>query len=61
MTHGIDNDFLVAIEITDHPFHAPADTLLQGLLDEGQGLRLLRKPWRNSFTSSVTPVACRIP
>ncbi len=35
MTHGIDTDFLVAAEITDHPFHRQADALLQGLLDVG--------------------------
>lgn len=34
MTYGIDTDFLVAIEITDHPFHKQADTLLQTLLAE---------------------------
>lgn len=38
MTHGIDTDFLVASEITDHPFHASADALLQGLLDDGHDL-----------------------
>lgn len=32
MTYGIDTDFLVAIEITDHPFHKQADVLLQTLL-----------------------------
>ncbi|MES2657833.1 MAG: PIN domain-containing protein [Verrucomicrobiota bacterium] len=35
MTHGIDTDFLVAIEIRDHPFHPQADALLQTLLEEG--------------------------
>jgi predicted nucleic acid-binding protein len=35
MTHGIDTDFLVAVEIRDHPFHLQADSLLQGLLADG--------------------------
>lgn len=28
MTYGIDTDFLVAVEIRDHPFHREADALL---------------------------------
>ncbi len=27
MTHGVDTDFLVAVEVTDHPFHQQADAL----------------------------------
>jgi len=38
MTHGIDTDFLVAVEIGDHPFHRPADRLLGSLLAEGHDL-----------------------
>jgi len=38
MTHGIDTDFLVAVEIADHPFHEPADRLLTALLDAGHDL-----------------------
>jgi predicted nucleic acid-binding protein len=38
MTHGIDTDFLVAAEIRDHPFHHPADALLQALLADGHDL-----------------------
>ena len=38
MTHGIDTDFLVAAEIRDHPFHRPADALLQSLLGDGHDL-----------------------
>ena len=34
MTYGLDTDFLVACEIVDHPFHRPADALLQKLLAE---------------------------
>ena len=40
MTHGIDTDFLVAVEILDHPFHHKADALLQSLLDDGHDLAL---------------------
>jgi predicted nucleic acid-binding protein len=40
MTHGIDTDFLVASEITDHPFHRPADALLQSLLLDGHDFAL---------------------
>ena len=40
MTHGIDTDFLVAIGITDHPFHKKADALLQKLLSEGHDFAL---------------------
>jgi len=40
MTHGIDTDFLVAVEVRDHPFHGPADALLQRLLAEGHDLAL---------------------
>lgn len=32
MTHGVDTDFLVAVEIRDHPFHKPADALMNRLL-----------------------------
>lgn len=35
MTHGIDTDFLVAVEIREHPWHPQADALLQTLLDAG--------------------------
>jgi len=38
MTHGIDTDFLVAVEIRDHPFHREADSLLQSLLTAGHEL-----------------------
>ncbi|MCX6970140.1 MAG: PIN domain-containing protein [Verrucomicrobia bacterium] len=38
MTHAIDTDFLVALEIRDHIFHKPADGLLNRLLDEGHEL-----------------------
>jgi predicted nucleic acid-binding protein len=40
MTHGIDTDFLVAVEVADHPFHASADTLLTRLLNDGHELAL---------------------
>jgi predicted nucleic acid-binding protein len=40
MTHGIDTDFLVAIEVTDHPFHRQADHPIQDLLDNGHNLAL---------------------
>ena len=40
MTHGIDTDFLVAVEIREHPFHDPADALLQSLLADGHDLAL---------------------
>lgn len=35
MTHGIDANFLLAVEITDHPLHRQADQLLSKLLDDG--------------------------
>ncbi len=41
MTHGIDTDFLVAVEIRDHPFHREADALLQSLLNDGHHLALI--------------------
>ncbi len=41
MTHGIDTDFLVAVEILDHPFHREADALLQSLLNDGHHLALV--------------------
>lgn len=40
MTHGVDTDFLVAVEILDHPFHQKADALLRDLLDQGHDLAL---------------------
>jgi predicted nucleic acid-binding protein len=40
MTHGIDTDFLVAVEIREHPFHRPADALLQSLLAGDHNLAL---------------------
>lgn len=38
MTHGIDTDFLVAVEIRDHPGHQLAVALLNRLLDGGHNL-----------------------
>lgn len=40
MTHGIETDFLVAVEIAEHPFHREADALLQSLLADGHDLAL---------------------
>ena len=40
MTHGLDTDFLVAVEILDHPFHTPAETLLTALLAAGHDFAL---------------------
>lgn len=40
MIHGIDTDFLVAVEIRDHPFHRDADALLALLLEEGHEFAL---------------------
>ncbi len=40
MTHGIDTDFLVAVEVLDHPFHLSADALLRQLLDDGHDFAL---------------------
>lgn len=40
MTHGIDTDFLVAAEITDHPFHQRADALLRELIVHGHDFAL---------------------
>lgn len=41
MTHGIDTDFLVAVEIRDHPFHRAADALLQSLLADGHDIAVV--------------------
>lgn len=41
MTHGIDTDFLVAVEIRDHPFHHQADALLHALLADGHELAVV--------------------
>lgn len=38
MTHGIDTDFLVAVEVREHPFHLRADALLSDLLAKGHDL-----------------------
>jgi len=38
MTHGIDTDFLVAVEVREHPFHLRADALLTELLAKGHDL-----------------------
>ncbi len=40
MTYGIDTDFLVAVEILDHPFHQQADAVLQTALNAGHHLAL---------------------
>jgi predicted nucleic acid-binding protein len=40
MTHGIDTDFVVAVEIREHPSHARADSLLTDLLANGHDLAL---------------------
>ena len=40
MTHGVDTDFLVAVEIHDHPFHKRAEGLLRQLLAEGHDFAL---------------------
>ncbi len=41
MTHGIDTDFLVAVEILDHPFHVSAESLLHRLLNAGDTFALV--------------------
>jgi predicted nucleic acid-binding protein len=38
MVHGIDTDFLVAVDVKDHPFHSHADELLTTLLRDGHDL-----------------------
>jgi predicted nucleic acid-binding protein len=38
MIHGIDTDFLVAVEVKEHPFHQQADALLAALLKAGHDL-----------------------
>ena len=40
MTHGIDTDFLIAVEIRDHIYHKPAERLLDRLLDNGHELAI---------------------
>lgn len=40
MIYGIDTDFLVAVEILDHPFHEPASRLLRKLIADGHLLAL---------------------
>ena len=40
MIHGVDTDFLVAVEVKDHPFHPQADALLTALLKDGHDLAL---------------------
>lgn len=40
MIHGIDADFIVAVEILDHPLHREADALLEQLLDGGHEFAL---------------------
>jgi predicted nucleic acid-binding protein len=41
MTHGIDTDFLVAVEILEHPHHAPAEALMHRLLAAGDDFALV--------------------
>jgi predicted nucleic acid-binding protein len=38
MTHGVDTDFLVAVEVAEHPYHGPANALLSVLLERGSTL-----------------------
>jgi len=40
MTHGLEIEFLLAVEISDHPLHRQANGLLDRLLDEGHDLAL---------------------
>lgn len=40
MIHGIDTDFLVAVEIREHPFHVAAEALLRSLLADGHEFAL---------------------
>lgn len=40
MTHGVDTDFLVAAEISNHPFHPRADALIRSLFDAGHDFAL---------------------
>jgi predicted nucleic acid-binding protein len=41
MIYGLDTDFLVAVEITNHPFHQGADALVSRLIEEGHALGLV--------------------
>ena len=40
MTYGIDTDFLVAVEILEHPFHQSAYKLLNSILEQGGNFAL---------------------
>jgi predicted nucleic acid-binding protein len=40
MTHAIDTDFLIAIEIRNHQFHRKADLVLQSLLADAHNIAL---------------------
>ena len=53
MVHGIDTDFLVAVEIKDHPFHPMADGLLNRILAE-DGCLALAPQILAEFTHVVT-------
>jgi predicted nucleic acid-binding protein len=41
MIHGIDTDFLVAVEIHEHPHHGAANTLLDEILGGGHSLAVV--------------------
>ena len=40
MIHGVDTDFLVAVEVSGHVFHLEANVLLDSLLDGGHTFAL---------------------
>lgn len=40
MTNGIDTDFIVAVEIREHPFHLHADALVNQLLESNHAFAL---------------------
>ncbi len=53
MTHGIDTDFLMAVEVREHPFHLRADALLTDLLAKGHDLAVAPQTLAE-FIHSVT-------
>jgi predicted nucleic acid-binding protein len=61
MTHGIDTDFLVAVEIREHPFHRNADALLQSLLSAGHDLALAPQTLAEFIHIATDPKRMPIP
>ncbi len=61
MLHGIDTDFLVAAEVSDHVYHAGADALLDRVLNQGDEFAVAPQTLGESIHVVTDPKRLTVP